>query len=515
MARHPSTEGNDLEPNSVTAEEYVDTPETRGNRYDVKQRDIWNGTKDSNNPIISPSDNDNASSEQYSPGIAVDPNDQDIVWMYVKSDEGSNTVLRLWKSTDGGKSFSMQSTTFEASDSNLTIDEVRNPVLVYDPNKSSWYLWYRGEGNTDGESIGRASGSDPESLTDDGNNPILTENDIQTDLNSAAAKDPRLRDLVKKDGTWLFYGTFSTGNSNLNENFVFLAEGESIDDNQLEVQHIIAGTTDIPRSGEKFSVGGVVRQNGVYYMTVMVGTGDSGEDKAETYVLIGDGRTFKPVVGTFVDTGSTNDWDERWAYAGNWLKKQGYGDQGDNSSGDNGFDRLDRRNDKARFYYNGQSTSNSENGSIGIIEFDELPSPTSLTPIRQQVIPIIRSQTDIQNETVNNTISERFLIPPGTPVAMLESQMERTGGNSEDTAHHAIKITNGGGGDSTNGLLEVSAKGTAYTRRSSMTKLQGRSNGQAEVWAEDPSDDSTPTARIYASSLRVYSAVVRGDGTVR
>lgn len=489
----------------------VDVEESMAGSHNVKNSDVWPGTKATDNPKIAPGDNADANDEQYEAAPARAKNGD--IYMFVKSDEIStnDSLFRLWKSTDDGASWTKQSTTFSPSDSSLDASDIRQPVLVRDDD--TWHLWYRVADGTDNNVIGHASGTDITSLNDDSNNPVLTESDVNSGLGGDQVEGIRYHDVVKKDGKVLFYGstgsvTNTSSTSGVQEDQIFfVAEATSFSDSSHTAHSTIISNADVPRSGNVLGGCAVFRQHGAFYMffTAGRGAGTTGTDHRETYCLVGDGYNFNPVMGTVVDTGATGTWEERWTYGGAVLKEQ---------SG--GYDRPDRVNGKIQFYYNGSDTTSSNNGSIGLIEFDNAPHPSNLSVIEQKMLALNSSTVDTTSTSAGNYASGRTLIPGGYPVAILDGYA--TVDTSGDEARVAFHIWDRSGNGEADRLGETAFPETGARQYTSapFNIPKGGANALLQLWGNDADGDgSSPTATCYTASIRLFSSYLREDGTIR
>ena len=430
---------------------------------------LWDGQKNANNPLIDPAFI-GTGNETYEPTVQIVSG---TYHMLIKSDDGSgNNVFRHLTSGDG-ISWSNQGIVFSASDSNLTIDNVMQPLLRYD--NGTWHLWYRGDGNTDDNSIGYASGSSISGLSDSASNPVYTAADFASATGGTATnggyRDPRPDDVIKIDGEWVWYNTINVTNSqagsDLPQSFVWVATGSGPED--MNYQQLVFGPEAWPRTGNLAGGGcSVIQSHGQYYMILQVGVpGSGGTDERETYVAVGDGYDFDPIVGGLaVDTGN-GTWDNQWAYGGAWLKES-----------DSPWSEPVTVNGNYRLYYNGRDDGGLSDGSVGLIEFDDIPSNT--TAIEMTPVTLDNKLFTVTSGTAGNNINARTQLPRNQyDVAILGGGFDNPSG---ETATLAISPVNSVGGSIDSQAAQITnSEGSFRYRYSAAYDLPGPSaaiNGQ-------------------------------------
>lgn len=308
-------------------------------------------TYNSNNPIISPSDNPDADGSQYIP--AVTPLPGGGYAMYVKSDElaDGDTLLRLWESSDG-VSWTRQSATIGPSDTSVSDAEmISTSNLVYNPDDSTYYLWGRVWRANNPDQVRLFTGSSHDSLTEDSTNPILTVGDF----GFANPTSISISDVIQHNGTTYCYGRFDDS-----VYYGTMADYGSTASPQAE----IAARASEYESGTYVGLPSIFQRNdGNFVLCFYIGESTSSNNTydRQTYSAVGsDPTSFNPKNDILVSA-KAGTWRERWAYGGDWLKQLGYGNK-----------KLQSSNGLYRFYFNGQPTDTTMDGNIGLVEYSNI-----------------------------------------------------------------------------------------------------------------------------------------------
>ncbi|RXK47441.1 hypothetical protein [Halorientalis pallida] len=438
---------------------------------------MWSSSKHDANPLITPYQNPAAEYEQYQPAVVRVDGDY---FMFVKSDEldQNRRRFRLWRSTDGIE-WRLTDTTFGPADGSLSVNEIHHPVFVYEASENRYHLYYRADGGEDGGSIGHAVGEHPTKLRDDGRSPALTSEELEEKF-GGACRNPQLTDMVSIGSTNVYYGFYWTkgwadpdaGDSHC---VLFCAVGDHGD---LRPRGVISTADAFPRSGTIIGNVSVFAADDQYCLTAMVGRLLENEpDQRETYAMVGDGFEFVPVSGRVLDTGPPGTWEEKWVYGGSWLK--------DNRT----HDTVQNIDGRARFYYNGQDTADN-NGSIGLAEFDDIPSLDRLTEINawSQSIPL---------QAGSNTIA----LPTDTKAVRLVVEYRTADGDEVTTA---LSTADAQGNNVKTGISGITGSGQ-QTKRGAVARLGTETSATLTITPKSAKDE------IAAATVIGYRSFVAPD----
>jgi hypothetical protein len=326
-------------------------------------------TYEGTNPVVSASGNTDANNEQYVPAVIEHPNG--TWYMYVKSDEntGSHRV-RLWDSSDG-VSWSVTNTDITATDSNISGSYTTSGTMLHDPGDSTTHLWYSVE-DSNGETVGCAhrTGSDPTSMSDDADNPVVTPADLENAFFGGTVTQVNIKDVVIEGGTAYFFGEFFDSNG---EGHIWYGTG---DGNGFDTASISPQSELIGAARNGYLPGGTInspcvfKEGGVYYMTFSQGDNNQTAGGKEMFCAVSDSLTgpYSFRGGHVADT-EPGTWRLEWAYGGEFYK---------DNDGANLTLASDGNGDR-RLYFNGQDDGSNgggdyDGGAVGIRYFSSIPT---------------------------------------------------------------------------------------------------------------------------------------------
>lgn len=264
--------------------------------------------------------------------------------------------------TDEGQILSL------GSDSSWESNKHSWPVLNYNPDDSTWYLYYTGnESGGAPRRVGLATSSSPLSgYTKHADNPIADASAVGSQYDML-----QFMDHVIYNGTHYWYGYARDKNDEgTNPNKLVLYSGSTWTDPTFDT--VLLDGANVPVPGNSLIGANVfIDDSGTWRWTFTAGRlGEDVWNEMRLYSADGSGpKDFTPRKEVMLTPGDPGKWSERRVYDSIWLKKQ-----------DGNYLTPRKPDGNLWMYYSGHNVAGGGTNEAwnGLARYESLPSPTNL-----------------------------------------------------------------------------------------------------------------------------------------